>query len=278
MVLWNGNAVSTTQDKDGRHFVEQTQNYCWRGTSTGVDLDRNFGWEFGGKGSSSDPNDEEYRGEEAFSEPESKVFQDISADIAFDAFFSFHSGINHIYIPYSDTKSLQLKREPDNVQEMLSLASRLSRCSRYNYRYGTSHHLINYTADGTIFDYMAGIKKIPFSFTIELWGKQHHRPSCFDLFNPENRKLKEVVKSLHPLYINIIMYLSEWKSRNHQDLTNPNAEHPSLVLGYMLLGITIAVSLMVCLHRKWRNCPQLYHHHRIVSLKTLSSSFSAKNL
>jgi hypothetical protein len=52
---------------DGRHFVEQTQNYCWRGTSTGVDLDRNFGWEFGGKGSSSDPDDEEYRGEEAFS-------------------------------------------------------------------------------------------------------------------------------------------------------------------------------------------------------------------
>jgi len=47
---------------DGRSYVEKTQNFCWRGTSTGVDLDRNFDWEFGGKGSSGNPNDEEYRG------------------------------------------------------------------------------------------------------------------------------------------------------------------------------------------------------------------------
>lgn len=36
-----------------------------------------------------------------FLEPESVVFQEISAEVSFDAFFSFHSGINHIYIPYS---------------------------------------------------------------------------------------------------------------------------------------------------------------------------------
>lgn len=52
---------------DGRLIVEKTNNYCWRGTSTGVDVNRNFQWEFGGKGSSSDPQDEEYRGPKPFS-------------------------------------------------------------------------------------------------------------------------------------------------------------------------------------------------------------------
>ena len=52
---------------DGRRYVENTGNYCWRGTSTGVDLNRNFDWNYGEKGSSSDVNDEEYRGVEVFS-------------------------------------------------------------------------------------------------------------------------------------------------------------------------------------------------------------------
>lgn len=56
------------------------------------------------------------------------------------------------------------------------------------------------------------------------------------------------------------------------------SERPSMVLGYMLLGITASVSAMICLHRKFRNCPKIYTHQRIVSLKTLSSSFPAKNL
>jgi murein tripeptide amidase MpaA len=47
---------------DGRQYVERTKNYCWRGTSSGVDLNRNFDWEFAGKGSSGNVNDEEYRG------------------------------------------------------------------------------------------------------------------------------------------------------------------------------------------------------------------------
>jgi len=48
-------------------MIESTENYCWRGTKTGVDLDRNFDWEYGRKGSSSNPQDEEYRGLNKFS-------------------------------------------------------------------------------------------------------------------------------------------------------------------------------------------------------------------
>lgn len=52
---------------DGRLYIERTGNYCWRGTSTGVDLNRNFPWEFGGPGSSISQTDEEYRGPYPFS-------------------------------------------------------------------------------------------------------------------------------------------------------------------------------------------------------------------
>lgn len=52
---------------DGRHHIEETSNFCWRGTSTGVDIDRNFPWEFGGRGSSPATSDEEYRGSVPFS-------------------------------------------------------------------------------------------------------------------------------------------------------------------------------------------------------------------
>ena len=59
--------IVSMANPDGRRLVEKTKNYCWRGTSTGVDLDRNFDWEFGNKGSSYNPDDEEYRGPEVFS-------------------------------------------------------------------------------------------------------------------------------------------------------------------------------------------------------------------
>lgn len=54
---------------DGRKYIEKQGNYCWRGTSTGVDLNRNFDWNFGAQGSSKNPQDEEYRGRHPFSGP-----------------------------------------------------------------------------------------------------------------------------------------------------------------------------------------------------------------
>ncbi len=49
-------------------------NYCWRGTSTGVDLNRNFDWCFGNKGSSGNRQDEEYRGDKPFSGTDNEPF------------------------------------------------------------------------------------------------------------------------------------------------------------------------------------------------------------
>lgn len=59
--------IVAMMNPDGRCYIERTGNHCWRGTSTGVDLNRNFDWYFGRRGSSADSKDEEYRGPRAFS-------------------------------------------------------------------------------------------------------------------------------------------------------------------------------------------------------------------
>ncbi|KAK3092946.1 hypothetical protein FSP39_009226 [Pinctada imbricata] len=266
--------IISMANPDGRKHLEVTHNYCWRGTSTGVDLDRNFDWEFAGKGSSSNQNDEEYRGPEAFSEPETNVFTGLANRIKFDLFISFHSGIKHIYIPFSDTKSKISKRNPPNFENMLDLASILSHSTQYVYKYGHSYDLSGYTADGTIFDYMAGVKKVPFSFAVELWGTNHNGPSCFDLFNPKSEDLHEVVKTIHPMYAKLFSYLIEWKEAKIRHLSDPLSDAPSLTFGYVLLGCIVIITVITALHGRYPICNRLYQRRRIVSLKSLSSTFT----
>ena len=44
--------------------------------------------------------------------------------------------------------------------EMLKLAQLLATVTRRQYRYGKAVDLNDYTADGTVFDYMAGVRKV----------------------------------------------------------------------------------------------------------------------
>ena len=43
---------------------------------------------------------------------------------------------------------------------MLDLAMELSHATNFNYKYGEVYKISDYTADGTIFDYMAGVRKV----------------------------------------------------------------------------------------------------------------------
>ncbi len=67
---------------DGYHF-SWVDTRLWRknrrpnaGGSFGVDLNRNWGWEWGGEGSSGNPDSETYRGPAPFSEPETQALRD----------------------------------------------------------------------------------------------------------------------------------------------------------------------------------------------------------
>jgi carboxypeptidase A2 len=60
-----------------REVARDRRKSWWpKGTCTGVDLNRNFGYVWGGIGSSADPCSDVYRGTAAFSEPETKAVRD----------------------------------------------------------------------------------------------------------------------------------------------------------------------------------------------------------
>jgi len=60
----------------------------------------------------------------------------------------------------SDTKSHKIKREHKNFSAMKHLASKMAKSTVPEFQYGKSVDLNKYTADGTVFDYMAGKQQV----------------------------------------------------------------------------------------------------------------------
>jgi murein tripeptide amidase MpaA len=80
---------------------------CW-----GVDLNRNYGYEWGGQGSSGDPCNDLYRGTEPFSEPETAALRDFFlATPNIEGHISFHSHGQLILYPFG--YDYVLPPEPD---------------------------------------------------------------------------------------------------------------------------------------------------------------------
>ena len=52
--------------------------------------------------------------------------------------------------------------KPWNLDSMLTLAKTLSTSTLYSFKYGIAYEINEYTADGTIFDYMSGVRKVLF--------------------------------------------------------------------------------------------------------------------
>ncbi len=75
--------------------------------SFGVDLNRNWGYQWGGEGASASSSNDTYRGPSAFSEPETQVMRDfITANPQIRAHIDFHSYSQLILSPWAYTASL----------------------------------------------------------------------------------------------------------------------------------------------------------------------------
>ena len=125
-------AIVPIANPDARKFAEQ--KIRWRKNTNpnapegiepaefpnyGVDLNRNFGFKWGERGSSSDPSSSTYRGAEAFSEPETQVVRDYATKLFPDQrgpgdfdpapsdttgiFLDVHSQGNEVLLPYGWT-------------------------------------------------------------------------------------------------------------------------------------------------------------------------------
>ena len=66
------------------------------------------------------------------------------------------------FISIVDTVSKKNRSKPPNLSSMLDVADRMSHATSVRFTYGVAYQLNEYTADGTIFDFMAGKRKVSF--------------------------------------------------------------------------------------------------------------------
>ncbi len=117
----------------------------------GVDLNRNFGYKWGYDylGSSSLWSSEGFRGDSAFSEPESRVIRELVAGRNFKVAINCHSYGNYLFKPWSYINA----ETPDSVT-FDRLGALLTVSSGYSY--GNVKDILPYTANGEFTDWEYG--------------------------------------------------------------------------------------------------------------------------
>lgn len=155
--MWRKNVA----DGDGNGFLNYNS-----GSQDGVDPNRNYGWEWGGDGSSGSLYDETYRGPEAFSEPETQAMRDLLASHHFTTGITYHSYSELVLWPYAYSANSEA---PDHeaMQELgTQMAMSIPKIT------GSGHYTPEqsnelYPAAGITDDWAYGKHGI-FSYTIEL--------------------------------------------------------------------------------------------------------------
>jgi hypothetical protein len=128
----------------------------------GIDLNRNYGFEFGidDLGSSPEENHELYRGPNAFSAPETQAFKDFAEKHHFYSSLSLHSGIQAIIYPWGYTGNPA--PDHDLFKALLGKLQNLSYFPDWEVSGG-------YDANGEFGDWMYGALD-SIAFTIETYG------------------------------------------------------------------------------------------------------------
>jgi len=179
--------IAPVANPDGYLYTWSSQRF-WRknrhvnaGGSFGVDLNRNWGYEWGGQGASTNPNDDTYRGTSAFSEPETAALSTLAQSFGSDlvAHIDYHSFSQLVLWPFGYAAGVQTP-EPDRTF-FVNLSTDLSNeiLSFSGVFYTPMQSVDLYPAAGDSSDWFYGALGAK-SFTIEL------RPSSggLDGFDP----------------------------------------------------------------------------------------------
>lgn len=169
--------IVPVSNPDGYVYVEQhsggQSGGWWRKNrrpnadgSFGVDLNRNYGYEWGfdDVGSSPTPSSETYRGAGAFSEPETQVLRDFIDERRFSVSLSFHSYGDLVLYPWGYDKL-------DAPDHAVFTALGDSIALQNGYRAGNPKSNAIYLTNGGIDDWLYGDgadKPALYGFTIEL--------------------------------------------------------------------------------------------------------------
>jgi len=175
---------------DGHEVVLDQLNTWWRknaadgdnngqfnynsGSYDGVDPNRNYGWNWGGEGSSGDRTSETYHGPSVFSEPEIASIRDLMAAHHFTSGITYHSYSELVLYPYGYSVSC-LAPDHQALEELaVNMAESIPRIiGSGHYTPEQSNDL--YPASGVTDDWAYGHHGI-FCFTVEL-GQEFIPPS-----------------------------------------------------------------------------------------------------
>ena len=136
--------------------------------SFGVDLNRNYGYRWGGPGSSGWPDDYTYRGPAPFSEPETQVVRDfVLAHGNITAAITFHTYAELILYPYGYTyDDLPVDMTLDDLTTFRKLASDMAATNGYIPQQASDL----YATSGDTVDWLYGAQGI-FGFTFEMYPR-----------------------------------------------------------------------------------------------------------
>ncbi len=145
----DGYIYNQTTNPDGGGFWRKNRRQNGDG-SYGVDLNRNYGYEWAsGNGSSGNTNSQTYHGPEAFSEPETQAIRAFCLDHDFKVALNYHTFSDVLIYPW--TYSSQVT--PDN-EAFSALAAAMTQQNGYGI--GTIFETLGYLANGTSDDWMYG--------------------------------------------------------------------------------------------------------------------------
>lgn len=159
MVNPDGHQYSVTSDRLWRKNRRNNGNGTY-----GVDMNRNYSYQWGGPGSSGDTYSEIYRGPAPFSEPETQALRDFMQRMSPKAMISYHSYSQLILYAWGYTFT---PAADDALHDSLAviMSQKIRSVHGKNYTPGQASTL--YLASGDTVDWLYSILGVP-SYTIEM--------------------------------------------------------------------------------------------------------------
>jgi hypothetical protein len=160
----DGFVYNETTDPNGGGMWRKNRRNNGDGTY-GVDINRNYPFQWVGPGSSTTPGDDTYRGPSAGSEPETQALMNLCISRHFVTHDSWHSVAGLILFPWGYT----LDHTPDDA---IFRAIATERSTINHYEIGQAPEVL-YSVNGGCFDWMYGeqtTKSKIFSFSTEISG------------------------------------------------------------------------------------------------------------
>ncbi len=192
MVNPDGHQYAVTQDRLWRKNRRNNGN-----GSFGVDLNRNYSYQWGGPGSSGDTYSEIYRGPAPFSEPETQACRDFLQSVQPKALISYHNFSQLVLFPWSYTDDAA----PDKaLLEGLAVGMADLIKSVHGRTYVPEQGSELYLSSGDTTDWLYGLFGAP-AFTIELRPK-----SVVPGFQLPESEIKPTFEENLPA----ALYLMEW--------------------------------------------------------------------